>query len=155
MENVKKFYDALSNDKAMQERAMDLVKKGDKPDETTPPFGHPSKEGNTTPPFGHPSKEGNDETAVRTAIVAFAKAEGYDFTAADLEVYARQAKPLADESLDAAAGGAYDVLTCACLVGGGGNDPVTGHTCACVLGGGGKPDEKGKRLVCIGGGIII
>ena len=167
MENVKKFYDALANDKAMQERANALNKEGERPDETTPPFGHPSKEGNTTPPFGHPSKEGNttppfghpskegnNEAAVKAAIVAFAKAEGYDFSLSDLEAYAHTAKPLSNEALDAAAGGAYDPGTCLCVVGGGGKDPVTGHTCACVLGGGGKPDENGHFLFCIVGGFV-
>ena len=121
MENVKKFYDALSNDKAMQERASALNKEGEKP----------------------------DEAAVKAAIIAFAKAEGYDFSLADLDAYAHTAKPLTDETLDAAAGGAYDAGTCFCIVGGGGTDKVTGHTCACVVGGGGKDDEMGDSLICV------
>ena len=66
MENVKKFYDALSKDSAMQERAKAL--------------------------------DGKD----KAAIVAFAKAEGYDFSLDDLEAYA---KPLADDVMETAAGG--------------------------------------------------
>ena len=76
MENVKKFYDALSNDKAMQERAIALNKEGEK----------------------------LDGAAMKAASIAFAKAEGYDFTLAELEAYAHAARPLTDESLDAAAG---------------------------------------------------
>ena len=66
MENVKKFYDAISKDKAMQERAKALDKKD------------------------------------KATLVAFAKAEGYDFSLDDLESYA---KPLADNVMEAAAGG--------------------------------------------------
>ena len=87
MENIKKFYDALSNDKALQERANALVKRDDKPDETTPPFGHPSKEGKD-----------------KAAVVAFANAEGYDFSLAELEACAQ---PLADDVMDAVAGGIF------------------------------------------------
>ena len=85
MENIKKFYDALSNDKALQERANALFKGDEKPDETTPPFGHPSKEGNN-----------------KAAVVAFANAEGYDFSLAELEACAQ---PLADDVMSAVAGG--------------------------------------------------
>ena len=120
MENVKKFYDALSNDKMMQERASALNKEGEQP----------------------------DEAAAKAAIVAFAKAEGYDFSVADLEAYAHAAKPLTDESLDAAAGGAYSSGSCFCAVGGGGHDDVTGNTCACVVIGLGACDETGKGLQC-------
>ena len=74
MENIKKFYDALSNDKAMQERAAALNKKGEK----------------------------SDKAAAKAAIVAFAKAEGYDFNLDDLESYAA---PLADDLMEAVAGG--------------------------------------------------
>jgi len=121
MENVKKFYDALAHDKAMQEKASVLNKEGEKP----------------------------DEAAARASIVAFAKAEGYDFSVADLEAYVHTAKPLTDETLDAAAGGAFNCSNCFCIAGGGGKDPVTGHTCACVIGGGGKNDELGKSLICV------
>ena len=120
MENIKKFYDALSNDKAMQERAMALVKKGDKTEKTTPPF-------------GHPSKEGNNEAAAKAAIVAFAKAEGFNFTEAELEAFAEQTKPLADEALETAVGGNAG---CGCVMaGGGGGTDENGYTfaCACPL----------------------
>jgi len=126
MENVKKFYDALANDKAMQERVSALVKKEEKP----------------------------DEAAARASIVAFAKTEGYDFSVADLDAYAHMAKPLTDESLDAAAGGAFSNHNCFCIVGGGGKDPVTGNTCACVIYGYGNADENRNFLNCMGLGVI-
>ena len=66
MENVKKFYDALTNDEALRERAKVL--------------------------------NGKD----KAALVAFAKAEGYDFSLDDLEAYA---KPLTDNDMESAAGG--------------------------------------------------
>ena len=126
MENVKKFYDALANDKAMQERASALNKEGEKP----------------------------DEAATNADIIAFAKAEGYDFTAAELEAYSRMARPLMDESLDAVAGGAYSAGSCLCVVGGYGKDDVTGHTCGCAIVGTGKEDEEGRYLLCAAGGYI-
>ena len=139
MENIKKFYDALSNDKAMQERASAL-----------------NKPGETTPPFGHPSKEGNNEAAAKAAIVAFAKAEGYDFTEADLDAYAAQAKPLADEAMEAAAGGSAG---CGCVgYGGGGGTDKNGNTfaCACMAMGAGWSNGPGAEDICyccvVGGG---
>ena len=129
MENVKKFYNALASDKALRERASALNKEVEKPDETT----------------------------ARAAIIAFAKAEGYDFTEADLDAYAKQAKPLADKTLDAVAGGAFNPKTCFCALGGGGVDdnPVTGHTCACVAFGHGDLDEFRRALVCSLAGFIM
>jgi len=127
MENVKKFYDALSNDKELQERASALNKEGEKP----------------------------DEAAVKAAIIAFAKAEGYDFSAADLDTYAHTARPLTDESLDAAAGGVYSSSNCFCAVGGGGHDDESGHTCGCVVYGSGVKDNKGNVLACYFAGWIV
>ena len=126
MENVKKFYDALSNDKAMQDRATALNKPGEQP----------------------------DEAAAKATVVAFAKAEGYDFTVADLDVYAKQAKPLADEAMDAAAGGE---AACACVgCGGGGGTDEYGEAfgCACVVAGGGfgKYEDTGGCVCLLSGG---
>ena len=123
MENVKKFYDAISNDKAMQDRAAAL----NKPDEQP------------------------DEAAAKAAIVAFAKAEGFSFTEADLEAYAAQAKPLADEAMDTAAGG---TAGCGCAgVGGGGGTDEFGEpfVCSCILTGCGMGKYKGTGgCVCTG-----
>ena len=141
MENVKKFYDALSKDKAMQDRAMALVKKDDKLEMTTPPF-------------GHPSKEGNDEAAVKAAVIAFAKAEGFSFTEAELDAFAKQATPLADESMDAAAGGGG----CACVTyGAGGDGDGEQDICACYMGGVGVyagTDDLACMCVFVGGGTL-
>ena len=107
MENVKKFYEAMASDKAMQERANALFKGDEKP----------------------------DAAALKATIIAFANAEGYSFAEAELEAYAKQAKPLSDEALDAAAGGSGE---CGCfgVGGGGGTDPAGDvFACACVVGG--------------------
>ena len=124
MENIKKFYDALSNDKAMQDRAAALNKQGEKP----------------------------DESAAKVAIVAFAKAEGYSFTEADLDAYGKQAKPLADEALDAAAGGDAG---CGCVVaGGGGGTDSNGNTFACACVAAGMGDSKDPGGGCVPGACV-
>ena len=143
MEKVTQFYEALANDVGMIERAAKLK-------ET----------------FG----EQPDKAAVNNAIIAFAKAEGYDFTAEELTVYAEAlpkpqgAAELTDDELEAVAGGissekeCWDI--CFCIIGGGGvhnggsDNCTTGkHTCACVIGGGGKACGY-TVLVCAGGGVI-
>ena len=124
MENVKKFYDALSNDKAMQERAIALNKPDEKP----------------------------DEAAAKAAIVAFAQAEGHAFSLAELEAYAKQAKPLADEALDAAAGGDAG---CGCFVaGGGGGTDENGNTFACACVAAGMGDSKNPGGDCAPGACV-
>ena len=129
MGNVKKFYDALANDKGLKERAAALNEKykGEQP----------------------------NEDIVKTELLSFAKAEGYEFTADEYDAYSKQAKPVSDETAEIAAGGAFNKNTCFCAVGGGGKDSVTGNTCACVILGGGKADETGKGLVCELAGIIM
>jgi len=118
MENVKKFYDALSSDETMRDRAKAL------------------------------NGEQKDEATVAAEIVAFAKSEGYDFTAEDLTAFvSTQKTELSDEELEAVAGGVYKSGDCFCALGGG-KDPETGRICACVISGGGKKDNTGKILVC-------
>ena len=128
MENLKIFYNALANDKGMQERAAALNEKykGEVPRENT----------------------------VKAELLSFAKAEGYEFTLDDYDAYSKQAKPVSDEIADKAAGGAYNKNNCFCAVGGGGKDPETGRTCVCVLGGGGRVDKNGNGLFCIAAGWI-
>jgi predicted ribosomally synthesized peptide with nif11-like leader len=70
---VREFYEALSKDEAMQERAKGLKAAG----ETT-------------------------AEAAAEATVAFAKSEGYEFTAGELKDFGKE---LSDEELAAAAGG--------------------------------------------------
>jgi predicted ribosomally synthesized peptide with nif11-like leader len=140
MENVKKFYDALASDEAMKKRAEDINE----------------KQAAAMP----------DEDVVKAEIIAFAKAEGYAFTAEELEAYANQAKPLDDDDLEAVAGGhgrrpnikhkdgsnCWFPEGCNCTaVGGGGNLP---GGCACIFGGGGPAKECGGYLVCVAYGWI-
>ena len=122
MENVKKFYDVLANDKGVQERAAALSEKykGKQP----------------------------SEDVVKAELLSFAKAEGYEFTADEFDAYSKQAQPVSDEIADKAAGGAYDDGVCFCAIGGGGKDSVTGNVCACVFVGTGKADEQGDYLDC-------
>ena len=129
MENVKKFYDALANDKGLKERAAALNEKykGEQP----------------------------NEDIVKAELLSFAKAEGYEFTANEFDAYSKQAKPVSDETAELAAGGLHNYDLCFCAAGGGGKDPDTGIVCACVLGGGGKKDARGQYLQCILLGKII
>jgi predicted ribosomally synthesized peptide with nif11-like leader len=82
MENAKKFYEALTKDPAMQERAKNLV--GEKP--------------------------ANEEAAL-AAIVEFAAKEGYSFTADKARAYITERKAeaakgeMSDEELANVAGG--------------------------------------------------
>ncbi|MEL7622574.1 MAG: Nif11-like leader peptide family RiPP precursor [Clostridiales bacterium] len=119
MENIKKFYEALAQDKAMQERAKVL---------------------NDTKP--------GEEAEAFAAIVAFAAQEGYSFTTAELAEYNKaQSKELSDDELEAVAGGATCVcvfvgsggngLMCACVVGGVGDNKTKKTVCVCPIGGGG------------------
>jgi predicted ribosomally synthesized peptide with nif11-like leader len=126
MENVKKFYDALANDDALRERANALNEK---------------------------YKDAKPEEAALTAdLIAFAKAEGYSFTAEDLKTYVNSVpQPLDDDELEAVAGGASsDTGGCGCAFGGGGggkmdNDDTWG--CACVIYGQGG-DAKNDHCIC-------
>jgi predicted ribosomally synthesized peptide with nif11-like leader len=127
MEKVKEFYDALASDEALRKRAEALNEK-----------------------LGEQS--GEDEA--KAEIIAFAKAEGYDFTAEELDAYAKQAKALSDDELETVAGGAYNPNDCFCAVGGGGKDSATGRTCACPWIGGGKPDDDGRGLACAWAGWV-
>jgi predicted ribosomally synthesized peptide with nif11-like leader len=129
METVKKFYETLTTDEAMRARASAL---SEKYQDAQP-----------------------EAAAIAAEIAAFAKAEGFVFTADDLAAYAKtEGRELSDDQLAAVVGGVYNPSTCLCFMGGGGKDPETGRTCACVLGGGGKKDKDGNRLVCFGAGTV-
>ena len=128
MENVKKFYNALANDKGVKERAATLNEKY--------------------------KGEQLNEDIVKAELLSFAKSEGYEFTADEFDAYSKQAQPVSDETAEMAAGGAFNKNTCFCAVGGGGKDPVTGNTCACVAVGFGEDDENGRYLNCYFGGWI-
>jgi predicted ribosomally synthesized peptide with nif11-like leader len=109
MSKVTEFYEALSKDEAMQERAKGL----NAAVETT-------------------------EEAVAEAVVAFAKGEGYAFTAGELKDYGKE---LSDEELAAVAGGASNI----CLIGGGGGGV---SNCLCVFFG--HSTYQGERFICAG-----
>jgi predicted ribosomally synthesized peptide with nif11-like leader len=119
MEKVKEFYKALSSDAAMKERAKALLDKG------------------------RPA----DEAEAAAALIAFAKSEGYDFTADELKAYASAgAKELSDEELEnVAGGGCGDTKECFCFGAGGGTKE--GKTCACVVIGNG-PSNPGPGFWC-------
>ena len=127
MEIIKKFYEALSTDEAMRERAKTLSE-----------------------------KPTSDEAEAMERIIAFAKTEGYSFTVEDLRAFftSSRAKELSDEELENVAGGACkDTATCACFVGGGGT--LSGVTCSCFLGGYGE-NNPGPGLVCVEyGGCLL
>lgn len=78
MKNIKEFYEALANDKEMQERAKAMN-----------------------------SEKPENEEAALAAVVEFAEKEGYDFTADQLKTYVEEqkTKELTDEELEQAAGG--------------------------------------------------
>ena len=128
MENVKKFYDALANDKGMRDRAAALNEK-------------------------YKGEKQCDNT-VKTELLAFAKAEGYDFTVDELDAYSKQAQPVTDETAEMAADGAYDSNTCFCAVGGGGKESETGKSCACVAYGEGAVDSNNRYLHCVLAGWV-
>jgi predicted ribosomally synthesized peptide with nif11-like leader len=124
VENVKKFYDALATDSAMQERAKAL---------------------NDEKPEG--------EEAVLAAIVAFAEKEGYTFTAEELAAYTEENSKgeLREDELEMVAGGGEPCVCvvgghgggeygeCGCIVYGNGYTRVDGDErfCFCFYGGGG------------------
>ncbi len=95
------------------------------------------------------------KAAIASEIVAFAKAEGFAFTAEELAAYEEtDVKELSEEQLTTVAGGAFNKNDCFCAMGGGGKDPETGHTCACVMFGYGNADTTGHYLVCTAAGWI-
>jgi predicted ribosomally synthesized peptide with nif11-like leader len=103
MSKVREFYEALSKDEAMQERAKGL------------------KAGDWT-----------TEEAATEAVVAFAKGEGYEFTAGELK---DASKELSDQDLAAAAGGAKD-WSKECVLGGRVGDCSCTFTGQSILNGG-------------------
>jgi predicted ribosomally synthesized peptide with nif11-like leader len=130
MDAVKQFYEALSADEAIRDRAGALNKKyrGTQPDK---------------------------ETAVEE-IVAFAKSEGYEFTAEDLARYSKPvAKELRDDELKAVSGGAYDFDTCGCYYGGYGKDDENpDYFCVCVASGAGDDNAQGYYMMCLTNGHV-
>ena len=138
MENVKKFYDALTTNEALKAKAAKLNEKhaGTKP----------------------------DETALAKEIIAFAAAEGYSFTQEELTAYSESMKKssLSDDELEAVAGGNpsgtcenWDL--CFCAAGGGGVHRNPKITCVCVLYGQGDccKCRPQSYLFCLAAGLIV
>lgn len=118
-ENIKNFYAALSKDEAMKSRAQTLNEK-----------------------YKDPQLE---EKAIAEDIAAFAKSEGFVFTAAELTEYNKgQSRELSDEELEAVAGGA----SCICPVGGSGTSGLLNCLCAIVGYG-----ERRADCTCNPGGV--
>lgn len=118
-ENIKDFYAALSKDEAMKSRAQALNAQ-----------------------YKDPQPE---EKAVAEDIAAFAKSEGFAFTAAEFTEYNKaQSKELSDDELEAVAGGA----SCICPVGGGGTSGLLNCICAIVGYG-----ERTADCTCNPGGV--
>lgn len=143
-ENVKKFYEELTNNKELQKKVAELSKKyeGEKP----------------------------TEDIIMAETVSLAKAVGFKLTVEEVKEYidGQKRQSLTDDELDAATGGNYypesrseeeqehyDAWnTCMCIFGGGGKNKKEGITCACVLGGGGLKDSNGICFVCVAAGML-
>lgn len=137
MENVKKFFEALANDKALMEKAMALNEK------------YKEQE----------SDAAAMEKFAAEELIPLAAAAGFPFTVEELKVYKEQSsapQKLSDDELDAVAGG--DGSFCACVVagGGGGEERQDGDIvgCACaVYGQGGDAKDDHWVCVCFAGGF--
>jgi hypothetical protein len=128
MGNVERFFDALAKDEAMRKRAYALNEKY----KDIPP----------------------DKNAVAAEFLAYANAEGYDFTEEELVAYANAAKKVPEGELENVAGGVYDSDHCFCIFGGGGKDKDTGQVCVCPILGAGNKDKDGQFLLCGGAGLV-
>ena len=128
MENVRKFYEALARDVAMQERAKVLNE----------------QHGGMKVP----------EVTIREDIIAFARAEGYKITARELGEYRSWAHPLTYEELGTVAGGGGG---CACFYSGSGSGTDRAgdaFVCECCAygPGGGEGDEQSMCVCFLAGG---
>lgn len=77
------------------------------------------------------------------ALIALAAEMGVTLTEAD---FAKPVEEIADDELDAVAGGGD--VSCACAMGGGGTKDGNDKTCACVLAGAGYSKTGRERCVC-------
>ena len=128
VENIKRFYDELAKDEALQNRFKTLAKKyeGLQPD------------------------EGQLDDICEKELLPFAKSAGYDFTLEELRGYGRDVinpgmRQLSEEELASVAGG-----SCLCVFVGVGDNQ--GVSCVCVLAGFGGDIHKSILCVCYLGG---
>lgn len=131
IENVRLFYEKLSQDPGLQDKFKLLAEKfaGRKPEES------------------------QFEAIVRQDLLPLAREAGFEFTPAELEAYRRElgrsgAAELSEDELTAVVGGGACVCvvygngtgcrtSCTCYAAGFGFDEKTSNLCICVWGGGG------------------
>jgi predicted ribosomally synthesized peptide with nif11-like leader len=131
-ENVKKFYEALAEDKALQAKSIAIGKKYE----------------------GQKLDEAQSNLIYQEELVPLAKDAGYDFTLAELKEYGAADKEsgmreVSEEELAAVAGGS----PCACVLIGGGN--FGGNQMICGGWGHMEGDVDGRHYFCLcaaGGG---
>ena len=127
MSNVKKFYEAMAADAALQEKARLLDEKYEGQDP--------------------------DKNVLAQELIAMATQAGYPFTPEELEAYSEEVKKQAqsrraldDDELDAVAGG-HDHRRPPCPAG------ECWDTCFCVLGGYGFHNRPQRNCVCVVAGF--
>ena len=126
VENVGKFYEAVSQDKAMQQKFIDLSRKykSDTVDEA------------------------RVDSIVEQDVVPLAKQMGYEFTLDDLRAYGEQARQLhqgaelSEEEMKAVAGGIFGCIIC-----GGGDKYETDGRGGCIFIG---TDSTGNMCIIFG-----
>ena len=116
VENIKKFYALLGEDKKLMENVSKAC------------------EGLKNHFVAEEDFEKLELSEIYNLIKPFAENAGYPFTLADLKNYEKiENRKFTDEELAVASGG-----SCLCLVGGAGNDAGEGKRCACAIGGSGN-----------------
>ena len=138
MENISKFYQKLMSDKDMQERGKGKIATLD-------------------------TQERNEENAMN-ALIAFAKEEGFEFSAEMFKAYHTEKQQLTDDELENVVGGKCDngnqndTTTCACVIGGGGTQNGITQWCS-GLGLGcfhtGECKKTTWSLQCFAGGVTF
>ena len=126
VENVRKFYEAVSQDKGMQQKFIDLSRKykSDTVDEA------------------------RVDSIVELDIVPFAKKLGYDFTVDDLKAFGAEMEKsnmncaLSEEEMQAVAGGIFGCIIC-----GGGDKYETDGRGGCIFIG---TDSTGNMCIIFG-----
>ncbi len=124
-ENVKRFYDAMAKDPALQQKSRAITQRH----------------------AGQKLDQAQLDVIFQQELIPVARGAGYDFTLEELKAYAKETgkigpREVSEEELAAVAGGA----SCVCVIGGSGETLDCtcvgagwggGGKCVCVLGGGG------------------
>jgi predicted ribosomally synthesized peptide with nif11-like leader len=135
MGNVEKFYDALLKDEALRNKLNAI---GEKYRDRQP-----------------------SEAEASSEFIAFAKAEGYAFTAEEYKAFAESPKKISEDEMKAVAGGMSvknainSMRECFCVAYGAGknSESNTMAKCACVTAGASTMENE-KHLVCFGFGYV-